>query len=92
MGLQSEVLRFKSWESISTPAIVGVKDGPESRYFHWVVWIPQSQSGVLIDPENGVLLWNPTEELLRDYEYEARRGNYIEVPELRFKCISFDSK
>lgn len=52
LGVTARKERFKSWNSLNSPAIVGVNEEHGNK-FHWVVAVPCGNKIIIADPEYG---------------------------------------
>jgi ABC-type bacteriocin/lantibiotic exporter with double-glycine peptidase domain len=74
LGVASRKARFKSWNLITKPAIVGVDEGSGNKY-HWIVAVPWGNKMMIADPEYGEVYH------LENYldEYHPRKNKDIVI-------------
>ena len=74
LGVTCQKARFKSWDLITKPAIVGIDEGFENKY-HWIVAVPWGNKMMIVDPEYGEVYY------LENYpdEYHPRKNKDIVI-------------
>jgi ABC-type bacteriocin/lantibiotic exporter with double-glycine peptidase domain len=70
LGFEGKVKKFKSWEDITSPAIIKVS-GMSKRNFHWMVAIPCD--------EHKLVIYNPSYELVTYYKNPPLDEMYVAI-------------
>ncbi len=53
--------KLRKWESLDKLSIVGINYKPTYDTWHWVVYVPDSEAGFVLDPRKGVKTYKRTD-------------------------------